>query len=193
METGEATTTMGAAEQLFCTVKQWWDADEKRGSGSLGKTLDTKLVVALFFQSACKGCHELIQSDMAPLYECFKDREGVRFVAVQTPFEAFDINTAQNARAFQVKHKLKFATGQDELLCPRGTEYKLSHLLAKVGAKGTPWCLIIDFRKSDKPRVYFNSFRFEWRSARRTIAQALGVSSDRKTPSVTISSSKVEA
>ena len=61
------------------------------------------------------------------------------FVAVQTVFEGFNVNTAIKAKQSADRYGLKIPVGHDD-----GPDSKRSYLMGRYRSGGTPWVVIID-------------------------------------------------
>lgn len=62
----------------------------------------------------------------------------VAFVAVQTTFEGYGINTFEKAKSTMARYDLSIPTGQS------GDETTRSRLMQAYRTGGTPWTIIID-------------------------------------------------
>ncbi len=68
----------------------------------------------------------------------YADDPDVVFIAVQTTFEGYGINTFERAKATMARYKLSIPTGQS------GAEDASSPLMRAYRTGGTPWTIIID-------------------------------------------------
>lgn len=88
------------------------------------------------------------------LTKIFKDNDNVEFLAVQTVFEGYSINTPDKLRKNQLKYGLKIpmahAAGNPQT---HGTP----EIMRKYRSGGTPWTVIID----PVGRVVYNQFHIE--------------------------------
>lgn len=75
------------------------------------------------------------------LVDKYKDNKAVAFVTLQTVFEGFGTNTAEQAKASADKYDLKIPVGHDP-----GTNGRRSNVLTRYKTQGTPWMIIIDPR-----------------------------------------------
>ena len=60
------------------------------------------------------------------------------FLAVQTTFEGYSINTSEKAKSTMARYNLSIPTGQS------GREGERSRLMQAYRTGGTPWTIIID-------------------------------------------------
>mmetsp|Transcript_9597 Transcript_9597/g.13284 ORF Transcript_9597/g.13284 Transcript_9597/m.13284 type:complete len:114 (+) Transcript_9597:482-823(+) len=90
------------------------------------------------------------------------------------PNSSFKENTPKNAKEFQKEHQLQFPVGHDSPLdtssilsselealasTPKSSELP-SAMMMTLGAKGTPWSVMMAPAKDGKMRLLFNDFRF---------------------------------
>ncbi|PON17523.1 hypothetical protein C2W62_12720 [Candidatus Entotheonella serta] len=68
----------------------------------------------------------------------YADDPEVVFIAVQTTFEGYGINTFEKAKTTMARYNLTIPTGQS------GTEGTFSPLMRAYRTGGTPWTIIID-------------------------------------------------
>lgn len=97
-----------------------------------------KVVYLFFFQSWCPGCHSYGIPTLQEVQRQFEGRDDLKFVAIQTVFEGFEINKFENAQLFAKKYDLQFPVGHSG---ENGTQ---SPLLGSYRSGGTPWTIIID-------------------------------------------------
>jgi len=71
--------------------------------------------------------------------ENFADNPDVVFIAVQTVFEGFDVNTASAAKESADEFGLDIPVGHDS-----GPAKDGSYLMRRYRSRGTPWTVIID-------------------------------------------------
>lgn len=108
-------------------------------------------VVFLFgFQSWCPGCHAHGFPTLRQVREAFQDEPDVHFVAIQTVFEGFDVNTEPKGREALKGFGLKIPLGFDP-----GPQGGRSTVLRTYRTGGTPWTILID----RSGIVRFNDFR----------------------------------
>lgn len=129
-------------------VHQWFNLPE--GKYTLGRADYAGHVVYLYcFQSWCPGCHSSGFPGLLAAQEMFRGSDDVAFVAVQTVFEGFEVNTADKAQQMAHRYGLVIPVGHDP-----GPGNSGSVLMRSYRTGGTPWTVIIG-KKGD---VYFNDF-----------------------------------
>ncbi len=111
--------------------------------------LHGQVVVMLFFQSWCPGCHSRGFPLLAALDQSLGGADDVTLLAVQTVFEGFDTNTADAARRSAEEHGLTIPIGHDP-----GVNDSGSRVMQRYRSRGTPWVVIVDKRGT----VRFNDF-----------------------------------
>jgi thiol-disulfide isomerase/thioredoxin len=89
-----------------------------------------------FFQSWCPGCHSHGFPTLARIVDR-TDRETLGAVVVQTVFEGFEENTAEEAWALQERLGLGVPFGHD------ATEPR-SRTMSAYRTGGTPWFVLVD-------------------------------------------------
>ena len=128
-------------------VAEWFNLP--RGETSLRlDDLAGKVVYLYAFQSWCPGCHSHGFPSLVETMRSFDD-PFVAYVAVQTVFEGFDINTAQAARDTADKFGLDIPVAHDV-----GAGGAPSPLMRNYRTGGTPWVVLIDAQRT----VRFNEF-----------------------------------
>eukprot|EP00466_Bigelowiella_natans_P015858 jgi/Bigna1/67797/fgenesh1_pg.4_\ len=168
---------------LFSSVVAWYQPEEKKAVPfDFMKELRDKVLLLIFFQSTCRGCHVYIKHAIKPMYETLGKNDKIRFLAIQTTFERFEENTPESAQDFQSTYKLQFPVGHDGPVdiseLPEAVQEKFlesvkassadssnlpSSLVMKLGAEGTPWSILIAPQQNGMMKVLFNSFRFDER------------------------------
>jgi thiol-disulfide isomerase/thioredoxin len=108
------------------------------------KTIDlpefSNAVIYLYcFQSWCPGCHSHGFPTLLNVMEQFGESSDVAFVAIQTVFEGFDVNTAERARETAEKYQLTIPIGHDP-----GPNSRRSLIMQRYRTGGTPWTVVID-------------------------------------------------
>ena len=86
------------------------------------------------FQSWCPGCHSQGFPALVETISSAVD-SSVAFVAVQTVFEGFDVNTAQAAQRAAVRYSLDIPVGHD--IGPNGEPSPLMRNYRKAGLPGS--------------------------------------------------------
>lgn len=97
-----------------------------------------KVTYLYFFQSWCPGCHRDGFPTLQALTEKFKDDADVAFVAIQTTFEGFAVNTPEKLEKMAARYALSIPFGQSE-----GVD-ATPDIMRKYRSGGTPWVVIID-------------------------------------------------
>jgi hypothetical protein len=100
---------------------------------------------------------------MKRVIEHFDGSDGVGFVAVQTVFEGYDVNTVDQAKASTDEFDIHVPVGHDG-----GPDKSL--LMRRYRTGGTPWIVIIDRDGT----VRFNDFFIGPEAAISLIDQLLG-------------------
>lgn len=133
-------------------VKEWVD-----GQGAMIKPIELKdlagkKVVIFGFQSWCPGCHSGGFPTLGELIELYQDRDDVVFLAVQTVFEGFDVNTYERMREDQKHYDLGIPFGHD---VGDVSTHNRSSIMHGYRSGGTPWFIVLD----EDHRVVYNDFR----------------------------------
>lgn len=100
--------------------------------------LEGKYVVMLFFQSTCEASMKRAFPTMKQLVDKFGSEDGVRFLAIQTPFEDFTDNTKSKLEAVAKAFDLEIPFGH--LAKTRGF-YSLNDA---YDTGGTPWWVVVN-------------------------------------------------
>jgi len=100
------------------------------------------------------------------LTKIYKDNDQVEFLAVQTVFEGYRINTLEKLRKNQIKYELEIpmahAAGNPQT-------HDIPDIMRKYRSGGTPWAVIID----PGGRVVYNQFHIEVALADKLIRKLL--------------------
>lgn len=129
-------------------VAEWYNLPE--GTEKIEVTDFTGKIVYLFsFQSWCPGCHAHGFPALKYFQERYQDNDDVVFIAIQTVFEGFETNTAQNGWDDVKEFGLDIPMGHDP-----GPENERSIVMQNYKSGGTPWTVIID----RKGIVRYNDF-----------------------------------
>lgn len=131
-------------EQIFkapeFNVKQWIDAEGHKTKPIHLSDYKGKFKILYCFQSWCPGCHSKGFPTLKIMVDALKDKENIQFLAVQTVFEGFDVNTYDKMVETQKQYDLKIPFGHDA-----GTdENSQSHIMTNYKTGGTPWFIFID-------------------------------------------------
>ena len=132
-------------------VAQWFNVPDDKPSLSLRDVAD-KITYLYCFQSWCPGCHSHGFPTLLAVRDSLKDDPGVAFVAIQTVFEGFDVNTLERAKDVARQYALEIPFGHDP-----GPDGRRSLVMQRYHTGGTPWTVLIDQRG----RVRFNDFHAE--------------------------------
>lgn len=148
-------------------VTQWFNLP--KGQNTLGLEDVAADVVYLYcFQSWCPGCHSHGFPTLIDVNNYFSDDDDVAFVAIQTVFEGFEVNTLEGARGVASRYGLDIPFGHDT-----GPDGRLSLVMQRYRTGGTPWTVLIDQQR----RVRFNGFQADSDDLRDMITQMLAARS----------------
>jgi len=130
-----------------------WDIAQWANLPETSKSLDVadlsgKVVYLYCFQSWCPGCRQRGFPTLVDLVDRYEGTDDVAFVAVQTVFEGFQVNTVQAGRKMAQEFGLDIPVGHD------GSNGRRSTLMRRYRTGGTPWAIIID----KQGMVRFNGF-----------------------------------
>lgn len=122
-------------------------------TNNVKKTLDIedlkgKVVYLYGFQSWCPGCHKYGFPALQKLSKHYKGNDKIAFVAIQTVFEGFMINSQLAAKLIIKKYDLDMPVGHS------GTSDIPSRFMQNYKSGGTPWTVVIDKNSI----VRFNDF-----------------------------------
>ena len=160
-------------------VAQW--ANLPANSQSLNiADLSGKVVYLYCFQSWCPGCRQHGFPTLVDLVDRYKGTDDVAFVAVQTVFEGFQVNTVQAGRKMAREFGLDIPVGHD------GSNGRRSTLMRRYRTGGTPWAIIIDKRGT----VRFNGFHITPDDAAELIDQLRDESPKASAPIKTLPTSR---
>lgn len=100
-----------------------------------------KRVVLYCFQSWCPGCHSVGLPTLQQLVESYGERDDIVFLAIQTVFEGFEVNTYEKMIEVQREYNLPIPFGHD-----RGNvdTQNRSSVMCDYHTGGTPWFIILD-------------------------------------------------
>ncbi len=132
-------------------VETWFNLPDEQQRIDLRNFTST--VIYLFcFQSWCPGCHSHGFPTLLNVMDQFRVSSGVAFVAIQTVFEGFEVNTAERARETAEKYQLTIPVGHDP-----GLDGRRSLIMQRYRTGGTPWTIVIDSTGT----VRYNDFHVE--------------------------------
>ena len=116
----------------------WENKDGKKIPSIEIKKLRGKVIYMHFFQSWCPGCLSKGLPAISQLSKKYNKNEKVKFFAIQTVFEGFQINTKSKLKRIREKFDLDFPMAQDD------GDGKGSLVMKTFKTRGTPWLIIID-------------------------------------------------
>lgn len=129
-------------------VSEWIDGEGKPTSFKLSEQKG-KFVFMEFWQAWCPGCHSHGFPTLKKITDEFKDSKHFVPIAIQTTFEGFSVNTANQMRVIQKRYDLPIVMGHDA-----GKEGVHPHTMRSYRSGGTPWAVLI----SPEGKVIFNDF-----------------------------------
>jgi len=97
-----------------------------------------KVLYVYGFQAWCPGCHSHGFPTLQKLSKHYKGDDKVAFVAIQTVFEGFMVNSVNAAKDIIKKYSLTMPIGHS------GSEENKSAFMKNYKSGGTPWTVIID-------------------------------------------------
>jgi len=136
-------------------VRQWIDGQGKPSSFNLA-THKGKFVFMEFWQAWCPGCHSHGFPTLKKLTDEFKDNKYFVPVAIQTAFEGYSVNTANQMRVMQKRYDLNIPMGHDA-----GKEGTHPYTMRTYRSGGTPWAVLI----SPEGEVLYNDFGINYDGA----------------------------
>jgi len=118
------------------TCRDWWGIDQ----GVSGNLKDNrgKVVCMLFFQADCRYSNRYGLPELKKLQEQFTDDPNVLVMAVQTPFQNFEINTLEAGTKLFKENGLKGPLGHDSQAGRKSKTFQ------NYKALGTPWFVVLD-------------------------------------------------
>ncbi len=129
-------------------VTQWFNLPNGRTALDL-EDVEAGVIYLYCFQSWCPGCHSHGFPTLLDVKDSFPDGD-VAFVAIQTVFEGFEVNTLEGAKKVADRYELDIPFGHDT-----GPDGRLSLVMQRYRTGGTPWTVLIDRRR----HVRFNGFQ----------------------------------
>ena len=118
-------------------VSRWFNLKNK-GDTLLAKDIQNKVVYLYCFQSWCPGCHQYGFPTLKELIKTFRDSKDVVFVAVQTVFEGYSVNSVDKAKQTADRYNLDIPIGHS------GRAGQASKLMRYYKTRGTPYTIIFD-------------------------------------------------
>ena len=107
-----------------------------------------KVLYLYGFQAWCPGCHSHGFPTLQKLSAHYTGDDKVAFVAIQTVFEGFMVNSVNAAKDIIKKYSLTMPIGHS------GSSEQRSKFMQNYKSGGTPWTVIID----KNGMVRFNDF-----------------------------------
>lgn len=129
-------------------VQQWYNLPAGNNAPDL-EDYSGNVVYLYCFQSWCPGCHSSGFPSLLAAIEMFHDATDVSFIAVQTVFEGFEVNTSAKAQETAERYQLIIPVGHDT-----GPDNSGSVLMRRYRTGGTPWTVVI----GKDGFVHFNDF-----------------------------------
>jgi thiol-disulfide isomerase/thioredoxin len=109
------------------------------GKGSLDiENYKGKVLYLYGFQSWCPACHSHGFPTLNKLSKHYEKNNDVGFVAIQTTFEGYYINTQLAAKLIVKKYDLKMPVGQSN------REVGKKNFMDNYNTGGTPWIILVD-------------------------------------------------
>ncbi|HOB92651.1 TlpA family protein disulfide reductase [Ottowia sp.] len=146
-------------------VPQWIDAQGNETQPLKLADLGSGFKVIYCFQHACPGCHSHGFPTLKTLVEALSGH-GFGFAAVQTVFEAAEVNTFDRLREAQQRYGLAIPFGHDTAVG------RYPSLMADFETRGTPWFIVLD----PLGEILHNDFRLDAERFIRTFGLADEVS-----------------
>lgn len=143
-------------------VEKWHNLPPGKQALDIGDYKD-KVLYLYCFQSWCPGCHKHGFPTLQKMLATFEDNDDIVFVAIQTVFEGFSINTFRRAEEVGRRYDLDIPIGQS------GENQNRSQVMSDYRTGGTPWTIIIDRNGI----VRYNDFHIEASYATRLINSLL--------------------
>jgi len=144
----------------------WIDGDGLKKKTLRLKDLRGKVIYMYFFQDWCPGCHSHGFPTLKALSQKFKSNPDVFFIAVQTTFEGFSINTQDKLIANQKKYDINIPMAHD---AGNRKNRALPKTMIRYRSGGTPWTVIID----PEGIVVYNQFHITQKKAVATIQELI--------------------
>lgn len=132
----------------------WIDGNGRDRTPLRFSELRGKIIYMYFFQAWCPGCQSHGFPTIKALTERFGDNPNVVFVAIQTVFEGFHINTPGKLRESQRKYGLRIPMAHD---AGNPATNRIPATMRNYRSGGTPWTVIIDHHGT----VIYNQFHIE--------------------------------
>ena len=121
-------------------VKHWTDAHGNKTQPIELSDFEGKFKILYCFQSWCPGCHSRGLPALQKMVEALKENETIVFLAIQTVFEGYEVNTYGKMIETQKQYNLKIPFGHDAGDDDKST----SNIMKNYRTGGTPWFIFID-------------------------------------------------
>ena len=121
-------------------VKHWTDANGNKTQPIELSDFEGKFKILYCFQSWCPGCHSRGLPALQKMVEALKENETIVFLAIQTVFEGYEVNTYGKMIETQKQYNLKIPFGHDAGDDDKST----SNIMKNYRTGGTPWFIFID-------------------------------------------------
>jgi len=128
--------------------------------------LKGKVVYLYFFQHWCPGCQSHGFPTLKILSQEFGTNSDVVFLAVQTVFEGFGINSQDKLKINQEKFDIHVPMAHDS---GKGSSSRLPKTMTDYRSGGTPWAVVIDKQGT----IVFNGFHIDTEEAKELILSLL--------------------
>lgn len=135
---------------LELRVTQWIDAQGNPTEPLKLTDLGNGFKVIFCFQHACPGCHSHGFPTLKAMVSALSGH-GFGFAAVQTVFEATEVNTLDRLREAQQRYGLAIPFGHDT------ADGRYPSVMADFETRGTPWFIVLD----PLGEILHNDFRLD--------------------------------
>jgi hypothetical protein len=135
---------------LELRVAQWIDAQGNPTEPLKLTDLGNGFKVIFCFQHACPGCHSHGFPTLKAMVSALSGH-GFGFAAVQTVFEATEVNTLDRLREAQQRYGLAIPFGHDT------ADGRYPSVMADFETRGTPWFIVLD----PLGEILHNDFRLD--------------------------------
>lgn len=159
MQLGHAQQMLGKIAPEFQTLKWYSGSHHQEIKPIYLKDYKGKVIYLHFFQSWCPGCLGDGLPMISKLSKIYEKDKLVKFLAIQTVFEGFQVNSEQKLRPIRKRFDLKIPMSHDD-----GNK-KGSLLMRKYKTRGTPWVVII----SPKGKIIYTNFHIKIDQAKQLI------------------------
>ncbi len=147
-------------------LNTWIDGNGNTSSSLKLGDYQGKVIYMYFFQAWCPGCHAHGFPTLKALTKEFEANPDVVFLAVQTTFEGFSINTEDKLKENQDKYDLRIPMAHDQ---GNTNSRRLPKTMSNYRSGGTPWTVIID----PDGTIAYNEFHIQKQHASDLILELL--------------------